>query len=168
MVKSERWGGDRSKRTSPAQNFSKLIARLLTRDRSEASSILTTFLETSPASSLAFEKGVGVGPVTPSGSSLFFALTRYVLNHLIRKLIIIKRNMLNRLGGMTKKQFVAMADSIREHNQLAKFNGENAFTVDQLAALARFCASENPRFKRERWLDYIAGRCGPNGGTVAA
>ena len=69
---------------------------------------------------------------------------------------------------MTKKQFVALADSIREHNQLAQFNGENAFTVDQLAALARFCAAVNPRFKRERWLDYIAGRCGPNGGIVAA
>jgi hypothetical protein len=75
--------------------------------------------------------------------------------------------MLNRLGGMTKKQFVALADSIGEHNRLARFNGENAFTDHQLAALARFCASVNPRFKRERWLDYIAGRCGPNGGTVA-
>ena len=76
--------------------------------------------------------------------------------------------MLNRLGGMTKKQFVSLADSIREHNRLAKFNGESVFTIDQLAALARFCESANPRFKRERWLDYIAGRCGPNGGTVAA
>jgi hypothetical protein len=69
---------------------------------------------------------------------------------------------------MTRKQFVALADSIREHNRLARFKGENAFTDDQLAALARFCASVNPRFKRERWLDYIAGRYGPNGGTVAA
>jgi hypothetical protein len=69
---------------------------------------------------------------------------------------------------MSKKQFVALADSIREHNRLAKFNGENPFTDDQLAALARFCASVNPRFKRERWLDYIAGRCGPSGGTVTA
>jgi hypothetical protein len=86
---------------------------------------------------------------------------------LVRKLNIIKRNVLNRLGSMTRKQFVALADSIGEHNRLAKFNGENAFTVDQLAALARFCALENPRFKRERWLDYIAGRCGPNGGTIA-
>ncbi len=68
---------------------------------------------------------------------------------------------------MTKKQFVVL-DSIREHNGLATFNGEHAFTVDQLAALARFCVSENPRFKRERWLDYIAVRCGPNEGTVAA
>jgi hypothetical protein len=75
---------------------------------------------------------------------------------------------LNRLGGMTKKQFVALADSIREHNRLAKFNGETAFTDDHFAALSRFCALENARFKRERWLDYIAGRCGPNGGAVAA
>jgi hypothetical protein len=67
---------------------------------------------------------------------------------------------------MTKKNFVALADSIREHNRLAKFNSENAFSDDQLAALARFCASENPRFKRERWLDYIAGECGPNGGSA--
>jgi hypothetical protein len=76
--------------------------------------------------------------------------------------------MLDRLGGMTKKQFVALADSIREHDRLANLNGENAFSIDQLAALARFCVSENPRFKRERWFDYIAGRCGPNGATVAA
>jgi hypothetical protein len=67
---------------------------------------------------------------------------------------------------MSKKHFVALADSIREHNRVARLNSENAFTADQLAALARFCVSENPRFKRERWLDYIAGQCGPNGGTV--
>lgn len=72
--------------------------------------------------------------------------------------------MLTSIGNMTKKQFVALADSIREHNRLAKFNGEDAFTDDQIAALARFCSSVNPRFKRERWLDYIVGRCGPNGG----
>jgi hypothetical protein len=69
---------------------------------------------------------------------------------------------------MSKKDFVALADSIREHNRLANLNGENAFTDDQLVALARFCASQNPRFKHERWLDYIEGRCGPNGGTLAA
>jgi hypothetical protein len=49
---------------------------------------------------------------------------------------MIKRNMLNRLGRMNRKQFVAPADSIREHNRLAKFNGETAFTDNQLAALA--------------------------------
>ena len=76
--------------------------------------------------------------------------------------------MLNRIGVMSKTQFVPLADSIREHNRLAKFNVENFVTDDQLAALARFCVSGNPRFKRERWLNYIAGRFGPNGGMVAA
>src|SRR5205823_1463417 len=101
-----------------------------------------------PLQRLAWKKGYGGGPVTPF-RLFFFCLTRCVLNHqcsLVRKLNIIKKNVLNRLGGMTKKQFVALANSIREHNRLAKFNGENAFTLDQLAALARFCASENPRF----------------------
>jgi len=63
---------------------------------------------------------------------------------------------------MTKKQLVALADSIREHNRLAKFNGESAFTDDQLAALARFCATENPRFKRERWR-YCSRETGTTG-----
>ena len=31
-------------------------------------------------------------------------------------------------------------------------------------ALASFCQQSNPRFLRQRWLDYIAGQCGPNGG----
>ena len=66
---------------------------------------------------------------------------------LVRKLSIIKRNVLNRIIAMSKKLFVALADSIREHNRLAKFNGEHAFTVDELAALERFCASQNPRFR---------------------
>jgi hypothetical protein len=105
-----------------------------------------------------------VGPVTASGSSFFLCpnevRTEPITGSLVSKLSIIKRNVLNRIIAMSKKQFVALAESIREHNRLAKFNGENAFTVDQLAALARFCAAENPRFKRERWLDYIAGRCG--------
>ena len=52
--------------------------------------------------------------------------------------------MLNRIGCMTKKQFVALADSIGEHNRFAKFNGETPFTDDQLAALARFCANGEP------------------------
>ena len=43
-----------------------------------AKSILTTFLETSPAVSAAFEKGVGVRPVTPLQLFFFFALTSYV------------------------------------------------------------------------------------------
>ena len=33
-------------------------------------------------------------------------------------------------------------------------------------ALADFCQAQNSNFKRDRWIDYINGECGPNGGKV--
>ena len=62
---------------------------------------------------------------------------------------------------MTKKDFIALADALRtlgpdDHNQV---------TLD---TIADFCAAQNPQFKRARWLDYVAGKCGPNGGGKAA
>jgi hypothetical protein len=60
---------------------------------------------------------------------------------------------------MTKKHFIALADAIkRESGQNAAFNRV------QIETLASFCQSTNPRFSRQRWLDYIDGKCGPNGG----
>ncbi len=70
---------------------------------------------------------------------------------------------------MSKKHFIALADMIREHNRIAKRTGDIAvFTQDQLDALAMFCRQQNGEFKRDRWLDYIAGECGKNGGRVKA
>jgi hypothetical protein len=65
---------------------------------------------------------------------------------------------------MTKQNFIALADAIR------KFDSESPtkrtqFTYAQLSALADFCQSQNPAFKRARWLDYVKGHCGPNGGA---
>lgn len=57
---------------------------------------------------------------------------------------------------MTKKQFIALADVIRDDI--------NDFHQNTIERLADFCQSQNPAFKRQRWLDYIAGKCGPNGG----
>lgn len=65
---------------------------------------------------------------------------------------------------MSKRHFIALADLIR-----AGYYSGNPFmffSQDQINALANFCQSTNPRFKRERWLDYIAGKCGPNGGKL--
>ena len=59
---------------------------------------------------------------------------------------------------MTKKHFIALADAIR--------NYEHGFNLNQLNAIADFCEKQNPQFKRERWLSYIAGTCGKNGGKV--
>ena len=73
---------------------------------------------------------------------------------------------------MTKKHFIALADKIREHNSFCTshewkaMDPANRFTTEQLNTLADFCAAQNPQFNRERWLDYIAGKVGPNGGRV--
>lgn len=72
---------------------------------------------------------------------------------------------------MTKKHFIALADKIKVYNQGAFPHGTNIvsplqFTHTQLLALADFCQSTNHNFKRERWLAYIKGQCGPCGGKV--
>jgi len=67
---------------------------------------------------------------------------------------------------MTKKHFIALADTIIGHNEDAKacHAPNSVFKGSQLTALADFCQAQNPQFNRERWLSYIAGECGPNGG----
>ena len=65
---------------------------------------------------------------------------------------------------MTKQHFIALADMIRADRV---FNGEpNIYSPHVIEALADFCQSQNPRFNRQRWLDYIAGTHGPNGGKL--
>lgn len=62
---------------------------------------------------------------------------------------------------MTKKHFIALADMIRRVNAERP---DTAFSPYQILALSQFCAGQNPAFDRTRWLAYIAGDCGPNGG----
>ena len=64
---------------------------------------------------------------------------------------------------MTKKDFIALA--IRTHNAIAD-ESHPAFTKSQLDTLANFCRAQNPAFKTDRWLDYIDGKCGQNGGKI--
>lgn len=66
---------------------------------------------------------------------------------------------------MTKKDFIALADAIRDYSSY-NYLPLVAFTDVQLDCLAMWCRRQNPAFKRERWLGYIRGECGPNGGTV--
>lgn len=71
---------------------------------------------------------------------------------------------------MTKKNLIALADAIREHNRVMGnrigFGDPKAqlFNQEQLDTLADALAKTNPAFKRERWLGYIAGTNGSNGG----
>lgn len=69
---------------------------------------------------------------------------------------------------MTKKHFIDLADTIREHNRQAElpYQEVTAFTKDQIEAIAYFYKQQNYSFNRERWLAYVAGECGPNGGKI--
>jgi hypothetical protein len=59
---------------------------------------------------------------------------------------------------MSKKNFIQLANHIR--------TASVPFTKEHLELLADFCRSQNPRFMRERWLGYIRGECGSNGGAI--
>jgi len=71
---------------------------------------------------------------------------------------------------VTKKDFIALADAIRDSNRTAENCGISDYEFNQLQLniLAAFCSQQNSRFNRERWLSYIAGECGKNGGKVKA
>jgi hypothetical protein len=69
--------------------------------------------------------------------------------------------------SMSKSDFIALADAIREHNSSCRsIVRQEPFDLDHLAVLADFCEGQNSSFKRDRWLDYINGDCGPSGGRV--
>ena len=70
--------------------------------------------------------------------------------------------------SMSKKDFIALADALRNADCWeVSIATDERFMVDSdlLRLLADFCQSQSPNFMRERWLDYIAGKCGPNGGS---
>ncbi len=72
-----------------------------------------------------------------------------------------------KVGVMSKKHFIALADMLRTARMGATGTPSvNPFKQEHIEFLADFCQSQNPRFNRQRWLDYIAGECGPNGGSI--
>ena len=64
---------------------------------------------------------------------------------------------------MSKKHFIALAEYLKDTAPYCE-----AFTAAQIKHLANFCHSQNYRFKHKRWIAYIKGECGPNGGKIAA
>lgn len=60
--------------------------------------------------------------------------------------------------AMSKKDFIALADALRPLG--------NRIDGDIKNALCRFMRSQNQNFKEDRWLNYLAGECGPSGGRI--
>ena len=72
---------------------------------------------------------------------------------------------------MSKKHFIALAqvfmDTKPQPNGPTWDYAEAILQWERIRnALADFCEDQNPRFNRERWLGFIAGENGPNGGKV--
>lgn len=77
---------------------------------------------------------------------------------------------------MTKKHFIALAECLRnlrpvgyvKHGSVGSISEHHDAEMAQWNrtrnALGDFCQSQNPHFDRDRWLAYIAGKGGPNGG----
>ena len=65
--------------------------------------------------------------------------------------------------SMTKKDFIALANLIRD----SRLGNPNTFRQGEILELAEFCKQVNPNFNRERWISYIDGKCGPNGGKTS-
>ena len=65
--------------------------------------------------------------------------------------------------SMSKKDFIALADALRRVRNGSM--GETSSFVQCVQAIADTCKESNPRFNRDRWFDYINGKCGPNGGA---
>jgi hypothetical protein len=64
---------------------------------------------------------------------------------------------------MTKKDYISLADHIIKHNKRPDIGATSVFHRSHIESLAEFL-EVNHRFKRRRWIDYIEGKCGPNGG----
>src|SRR5271166_5021243 len=71
--------------------------------------------------------------------------------------------------SMSKRDFVALADALRAEKPGDNWNPNKRVQWElDVEAIADVCAASNPRFKRDRWMSYIAGECGPNGGRLAS
>lgn len=74
---------------------------------------------------------------------------------------------------MKKQHFIALADVVRGLKPQGDRRGghlSDMLNTDHeqwertKLALADFCQAQSPQFNRQRWLDYIDGKCGPSGG----
>jgi len=69
---------------------------------------------------------------------------------------------------MSKKHFIALADALRTSRPECHWDPNKIlqWRLD-VHRIADFCQSQNPRFDRGLWFDYIDGTRGPSGGRIA-
>lgn len=78
---------------------------------------------------------------------------------------------------MTKKHFIDLADYLRSTKpvEASHLDSGDLFVVrlakmeqwkDDVAAICRFCKSQNSAFMLGRFMDYINEQCGPSGGAI--
>jgi hypothetical protein len=71
--------------------------------------------------------------------------------------------------SMSRRDFVALAEAIQyaRGHAMASTNveAELAGVMASAEYVANACKAANSNFKRERWFDYIMGKCGKNGGA---
>lgn len=67
---------------------------------------------------------------------------------------------------MTKKDYIAIGSELRNERARIVASGEDTNGLDvAIECLVRVFRRDNPAFKEDRFRDFVAGRCGPNGGA---
>lgn len=68
---------------------------------------------------------------------------------------------------MSKKDFIALADALRAEKPGKNWDANKMVQWElDVQAVAKVCKASNSAFKEERWLGYIKGDNGPNGGAI--
>lgn len=71
---------------------------------------------------------------------------------------------------MSKQDFVALADAVKRDlcgfRMVYDKDTSDVSVQKVVEMLADFCKQQNSNFMRQRWIDYIAGKCGKNGGAI--
>jgi len=68
---------------------------------------------------------------------------------------------------IAKNKIIEIANLIKDLPSYQNMDGNHVVDVEDIVqAFCGMLRKENPRFMEQRFRDYIAGKCGPNGGKV--